>query len=350
MINVTLLVDNKERHLLGSRPLKCESKMSELYTLLSSLDNPLHFLCQTFGLSTVDDLDKELVDRFDRNCPASGFDVFQKNVESSFDVFQSPNELQSDLEIPTLLHFSANYGLKQLTSKLLICPGAIIACFVKNSKGLNPLDIAVKNKHTDVIRILQQFIDSSNSDTRSSFKINLLYHQSDAIKAALIQEDKKKSNNKHSVIEQCDEDFDNESDQFSQQPLSVFNFDQNANMSLNAESKITLDNLTEENIKYLIENIKLMKSNLNTSQIELIKILQSYESNCCSIEDIKKLLDQWRCKYYDASPLFFGCHFDFKSFLNGTNDLNNLSSKASIINHNKNVSHIYKLVSTYLYH
>lgn len=57
--------------------------------------------------------------------------------------------------MPTLLHFSARYGLKNLTALLLTCPGALQAYSVANKYGHYPNTIAEKHGFKD----LRQFID-----------------------------------------------------------------------------------------------------------------------------------------------------------------------------------------------
>lgn len=62
---------------------------------------------------------------------------------------------QREEELPTLLHFAAKYGLKNLTALLLTCPGALQAYSVANKYGHYPNNIAEKHGFKD----LRQFID-----------------------------------------------------------------------------------------------------------------------------------------------------------------------------------------------
>lgn len=62
---------------------------------------------------------------------------------------------QQDVELPTLLHFSAKYGLKKLTRSLLQCPGALQAYSMANKNGDYPNTMAEKNGFAD----LRQFMD-----------------------------------------------------------------------------------------------------------------------------------------------------------------------------------------------
>lgn len=45
-------------------------------------------------------------------------------------------------DIPTLLHFAAQHGLRDLAGALLQCPGALRALKTPNSYGYTPLDLA----------------------------------------------------------------------------------------------------------------------------------------------------------------------------------------------------------------
>lgn len=63
-----------------------------------------------------------------------------------------------DEEYPTLLHFSARCGLRNLTWALLECVGAVQAIYVRNFNGLTALQLAEQNGHDAVINCLQSFI------------------------------------------------------------------------------------------------------------------------------------------------------------------------------------------------
>lgn len=63
--------------LIGSRPVKCESRLRELEQILKSLDCPLEFMCTSLGLITAkrDILDSHLLYAFKRNVPKN-FNLF----------------------------------------------------------------------------------------------------------------------------------------------------------------------------------------------------------------------------------------------------------------------------------
>lgn len=71
MIDIKIDKNGKE---LGSRPVKCESRLRELEQLLRTQDSPMEFMCQSLGFSTVSDtssLDMYLLQTFQKNVPPS---------------------------------------------------------------------------------------------------------------------------------------------------------------------------------------------------------------------------------------------------------------------------------------
>lgn len=147
MINVHVRCDGG---LLGVRQLKCESKLSELHNLLQTAVSPYEMLCLTMGLATLHEVDIALTKAFQLNIPNEGFS------------FLKPQQLllerkRSEELLPTLLHFSAYYGLQELTSTLLQCPGALHCCLLLNCKGQSPAVLATSAGHFDIASMLQDF-------------------------------------------------------------------------------------------------------------------------------------------------------------------------------------------------
>lgn len=58
-------------------------------------------------------------------------------------------------EFPTLLHFSAKYGLEKLACQLLETPGGEQACHIRNSYHLTPIEIAERANHTRLANTLK---------------------------------------------------------------------------------------------------------------------------------------------------------------------------------------------------
>ncbi|KAL0616270.1 Phosphoinositide 3-kinase adapter protein 1, partial [Plecturocebus cupreus] len=127
--------------------------MEEIGNLLSNAANPVEFMCQAFKIVpyNTETLDKLLTESLKNNIPASGLHLFGINQLEEEDMMTN----QRNEELPTLLHFAAKYGLKNLTALLLTCPGALQAYSVANKHGHYPNTIAEKHGFRD----LRQFID-----------------------------------------------------------------------------------------------------------------------------------------------------------------------------------------------
>ncbi|XP_069836583.1 phosphoinositide 3-kinase adapter protein 1 isoform X2 [Dendropsophus ebraccatus] len=160
----------------------CEAKISyftdmeEISTLLDCASNPIEFMCQAFKIMPYDRdaLDKMLTESLKSNIPASGLHLFGINQieEENF----SAN--QRDEELPTLLHFSAKYGLKKLTALLLTCPGALQAYSVANKNGDFPNNIAEKYGYMDLRQFIDEYVETSDM-LRSHFKEELMHDNED---------------------------------------------------------------------------------------------------------------------------------------------------------------------------
>lgn len=160
----------------------CEAKISyftdmeEISSLLDTATNPIEFMCQAFKIMPYDRdlLDKTLTESLKSNIPASGLHLFGINQieEENF----SAN--QRDEELPTLLHFSAKYGLKKLTSLLLTCPGALQAYSVANKDGDFPNNIAEKYGYLDLRQFIDEYVETADM-LRSHIKEELMHDSED---------------------------------------------------------------------------------------------------------------------------------------------------------------------------
>ena len=83
-MNLHLEVDNEPR---GFRQVKCEPKMNELDTILTSVHEPLEFLCQSLGISPLckDQLDETLTNNLMSNIPKYGFPLLSFTDKNSQD-------------------------------------------------------------------------------------------------------------------------------------------------------------------------------------------------------------------------------------------------------------------------
>lgn len=68
MIEIRIIKNEKE---LGSRPVKCESRLRELEYILKAQESPLEFMCHSLGITNSDRaaLDTYLSQTFQKNVP-----------------------------------------------------------------------------------------------------------------------------------------------------------------------------------------------------------------------------------------------------------------------------------------
>ncbi|EDL41856.1 phosphoinositide-3-kinase adaptor protein 1 [Mus musculus] len=132
--------------------------MEEIGNLLSSAANPVEFMCQAFKIVpyNTETLDKLLTESLKNNIPASGLHLFGINQLEEDDMMTN----QRDEELPTLLHFAAKYGLKNLTALLLTCPGALQAYSVANKHGHYPNTIAEKHGFRDLRQFIDEYVET----------------------------------------------------------------------------------------------------------------------------------------------------------------------------------------------
>ncbi|CAN7994092.1 unnamed protein product [Ixodes hexagonus] len=154
VINVHLRCDAA---LLGVRQLKCESQLSQLHALLQTVSSPYEMLCLTMGLATLHEVDVALAQNFRRNLPGQGFHLLGP-------LHQAAERKRSEEFLPTLLHFSAHYGLEELCSALLQCPGALSCCHMLNCKGHCPAHLASSAGHHRLATVISDFQASGPAD------------------------------------------------------------------------------------------------------------------------------------------------------------------------------------------
>ncbi|XP_059802211.1 phosphoinositide 3-kinase adapter protein 1 isoform X2 [Hypanus sabinus] len=134
--------------------------MEEIENLLNNAINPVEFMCQAFHIIPYnrETLDKLLTESLRRNMPANGLHIFGINQLEEDDM----STTQRDKELPTLLHFSAMYGLKNLTALLLQCPGALQAYSVANKDGDYPNNMAEKNGYRDLRQFMDEYVETAD--------------------------------------------------------------------------------------------------------------------------------------------------------------------------------------------
>nr|XP_033799140.1 phosphoinositide 3-kinase adapter protein 1 isoform X2 [Geotrypetes seraphini] len=136
------------------------TNMEQLSKLLDSTNSPIEFMCQAFKIVpySMEALDKLLTESLKKNIPASGLHVFGISQLEEDDIATN----QRDEELPTLLHFSARYGLKNLTALLLTCPGALQAYSVANKHGDFPNNIAEKYGYRDLRQFIDEYVETAD--------------------------------------------------------------------------------------------------------------------------------------------------------------------------------------------
>lgn len=80
-----------------------------------------------------------------------------------------------DEEFPTLLHFAARYGFKDMTWALLECLGAVQALYICNFHGFTPLQLAENHRHHVVTNILNSFIQVAVSGPLH-YVLSIVFH------------------------------------------------------------------------------------------------------------------------------------------------------------------------------
>ncbi|XP_031679206.1 phosphoinositide 3-kinase adapter protein 1-like isoform X2 [Oncorhynchus kisutch] len=143
------------------RPVTYYTAMGEISRYLQHAAAPLNFMCQAFNLTsnTTESLDNLLTDSLQCRIPASGLHVFgiRQLEEDNMAAYQRKEEL------PTLLHFAAKYGLKNLTTVLLQCPGALQAYSVMNKNGDYPNTLAERSGFSELRQFIDYFVETAGT-------------------------------------------------------------------------------------------------------------------------------------------------------------------------------------------
>ncbi|XP_034938407.1 phosphoinositide 3-kinase adapter protein 1 isoform X2 [Chelonus insularis] len=163
LVGVRVIINGKPQ---GVRQVKCESRLRELDQILRAHDNPLEFMCQTFGFNPGD---REQLDNWMVH-------AFQKNLPPRFHLLATPSgsvPLQRNIispeEYPTLLHFAARFGLEKLAWQLLDCPGGEIACDLKNVSEFTPADLAEQAGHAKLAHQLRGYMQMNEFTNMYSY-------------------------------------------------------------------------------------------------------------------------------------------------------------------------------------
>ncbi|KAK1791854.1 hypothetical protein P4O66_013840 [Electrophorus voltai] len=145
-----------------STTLTYYTEMEEINHYLEKVMDPMRFMCQAFNITsnTSEALDDLFTDSLKKQMPANGLQVFGIDQLEQKNTFTN----QQNVELPTLLHFSAKYGLKKLTSMLLQCPGALQAYSVMNKNGDYPSTLAEKSGFPDLRQLIDDHVETVGLD------------------------------------------------------------------------------------------------------------------------------------------------------------------------------------------
>ncbi|KAL1263049.1 hypothetical protein QQF64_005788 [Cirrhinus molitorella] len=154
--NVSLTL-YKNESVLCSAPVTYYTEMEEVCRFLKKAMDPMQFMCQAFNITSKapESLDNLLADSLEERMPLNGLQVFGISQ-----IADNTSANHRNVELPTLLHFSAKYGLKKLTSLLLRCPGAMQAYSVMNKDGDYPNNLAEKSGFSDLRQFMDEYVET----------------------------------------------------------------------------------------------------------------------------------------------------------------------------------------------
>ncbi|XP_016412303.1 phosphoinositide 3-kinase adapter protein 1-like isoform X1 [Sinocyclocheilus rhinocerous] len=133
------------------------TEMEEICRYLKKAMDPMQFMCQAFDITSKvpESLDNLLADSLEERMPLNGLQVFGISQ-----IADNTPANHRNVELPTLLHFSAKYGLKKLTSLLMRCPGAMQAYSVMNKDGDYPNKLAEKSGFSDLRQFMDEYVET----------------------------------------------------------------------------------------------------------------------------------------------------------------------------------------------
>ncbi|XP_044039154.1 B-cell scaffold protein with ankyrin repeats-like isoform X2 [Siniperca chuatsi] len=140
---------------LSKTHLQYYSNMEEITCLLARAADPVDFMCQALQESSVEKLDQKLSSMLLEGMPTGGFQGLQCE--------NTPERELHHADVPSLLHFAAQYGFKSVSSLLLQCPGAERALHTANRHGQTPSEIAKSHGHTELHVLLKETLNMFNS-------------------------------------------------------------------------------------------------------------------------------------------------------------------------------------------
>ncbi|CAG5119559.1 unnamed protein product, partial [Candidula unifasciata] len=117
----------------------------------------MELMCQSYGVSKKEDLDKKLAETF-----ATSLSANSRAMMVFTDTISNANTGNRNCLYPTLLHWAAANGLKELCSALLSAPGANDLCSILNWDDEDVFDLANKNGYTELADFIADFMETKN--------------------------------------------------------------------------------------------------------------------------------------------------------------------------------------------
>ncbi|XP_035461307.1 phosphoinositide 3-kinase adapter protein 1 isoform X1 [Scophthalmus maximus] len=157
VVSLTMYTDHSR---ISLRPVTYYTTMDEVSRYLENATDPVNFICQAFNFTSnaTESLDNMLTDSLKSRIPATSLQLFgiRQIEEDNMEAYER------DVELPTLLHFAAKYGLRKLTTILLQCPGALQAYSVMNKYGDYPNTLAEKSGFLDLRQFIDEFVATAD--------------------------------------------------------------------------------------------------------------------------------------------------------------------------------------------
>ncbi|KAM3590677.1 uncharacterized protein V6R79_014111 [Siganus canaliculatus] len=152
---------------LSSAELQYYSNMEEITCLLARAADPVDFMCQALQESSVEKLDQKLSSMLLEGFPTGGFQGFKLD--------HTTERERHHADVPSLLHFAAQYGFKSVSSLLLQCPGAERALRTANCHGQTPTEVAKSHGHAELYVLLaetlKKFKSGEDNDDASVYEM-----------------------------------------------------------------------------------------------------------------------------------------------------------------------------------
>ncbi|XP_043101877.1 B-cell scaffold protein with ankyrin repeats-like isoform X2 [Puntigrus tetrazona] len=155
----------------GNACLQYYTIMEDIVHSLQQAVDPVKFMCQ---VSSLEKLDQTLASCLMQKMPTGGFQGLQRDLSPT-------GECHSE-DIPTLLHFAVQHGLRDLASALLQCPGSQQALKIHNRLGHTPLDLAHVHGHNELYILLQESLTLDDNDGNTDNSVYELMSRPDNLR------------------------------------------------------------------------------------------------------------------------------------------------------------------------